>query len=154
MFYFSGGRLKELMSLRGRDVDLKGQTYECVVKKGKKRLVKRTIRNVALPLWLEQMENCAPDHFVFSKDLLPGPVMINSKQVTRRWMTHVKKPLKITEDFYSLKHLSTDATIAALGAKAAAGQAGHMSTAMAEKVYGYNEAKRIHEELKKLDIKL
>ena len=154
IFYYSGGRVKELFTLRGRNVDLVEQKYKARVNKGKQHWPDRTIRNVALPLWKKQMENCGPDDFVFSKDLLPGPVMINSKQVSRRWMLHVKKPLGIQATFYKLKHVNTDRTLIALGAKMAAGQNAHTSTKMVEEVYAFNEKKRIHEGLKELDIEL
>ncbi len=154
MFYYSGGRIKEFMRLKGKDIDLIEQTYTTVVKKGKSRWVSRTIRNVAVPFWKVQTENCGPNDFVFSTDLLPGPIQINSKQVTRRWMVHVKKPLGIETTFYKLKHLNTDRTMKALGAKMAAGQNAHASTKMVEEVYAYNEKARIHEGLKELDIEL
>ena len=154
LFYYSGGRIKELFSLKGSDVDLTQQTYTTLVKKGKQRWVKRTIRNVALELWKEQMQTCGPNDYVFSNDLLPGAVQINSKQVTRRWMLHVKKPLGIEATFYKLKHLNTDRTVEALSIKTAAGQNGHASTKMVETVYAYNEQKRIHNALKELDIEL
>ena len=155
LFYYSGGRMKELFRMKGSDVDLGDQKYTTLVKKGKQeKWLDRTIRNVALPLWKEQMKNCKSDDYVFSKGLLPGPLQINSKQVTRRWSTHVMKPLDIKATFYKLKHLNTDRTLAAAGAKMAAGQNAHMSTKMVEQVYAYNEKKRMHEGLKTLDIKL
>ena len=154
LFFYSGGRMKELMRLKGRGVDLVEQTYTVVVLKGKARSVTRTIRNVALPFWKEQMVNCKPDDFVFSKNLLPGDEQIESKQISRRWTTWVMKPLGIQTTFYKLKHLNADRTLKAAGAKMAAGQMGHTSTRMAEQVYAYNESKRIHEGLKDLDIEL
>lgn len=154
MFYFSGGRIKEFMRLKGRDVDMVEQTYTTIVKKGKSRWVSRTIRNVAISFWKEQLKDCGPDDFVFSINLLPGATEINSKQVTRRWRTHVQIPLGIETTFYKLKHLNTDRTLKAVGAKMAAGQNAHVSTKMVEQVYAYNEKKRIHESLKELDIQL
>lgn len=155
LFYYSGGRIKELFRMKGSDVDLIDQKYTTLVKKGKQeKWLDRTIRNVALPFWKEQMKNCKVDDYVFSKGLLPGPVFINSKQVSRRWATHVMKPLGIKATFYKLKHLNTDRTLEAAGAKMAAGQNAHMSTKMVEQVYAYNEKIRIHEGLKVLDIKL
>lgn len=154
IFYYSGGRIKELFRLQVKDVDLVNQKYSTIVKKGKERWVDRTIRNIALLYWQEQLKNGKPNDYVFSKDLLPGPQMVNSKQVTRRWMIHVKKPLGITATFYKLKHRNADKTLKALGAKMAAGQAGHTSTKMVEQVYAYNEQLRIHEGLKELDIEL
>lgn len=154
MFYYSGGRIIELMRLKGYNVDLKNQTYTTIVKKGGERPVTRTIRNNALEFWTEQMKNCKSDDFVFSKDLLPGIKAIHPKQVEKRWTRHVMKPLGIKVTFYKFKHLNADRTIAAIGALMAAGQMGHTSTKMAEEVYAYNEKKRIHEGLKNVDIDL
>lgn len=154
MFYYSGGRIKEFMRLQGKHVDLNEQTYKTLVKKGKQRWVERTIRDIALPYWKEQMKNCGQNDYVFSSDLLPGPEPINSKQITRRWMLHVKVPLGIVATFYKLKHLQSDRTVKAAGVKMAAGQMGHTSSRMAEEVYSVNEKKRIHETLKGLDIEL
>ncbi len=122
------------------------------IKKGTERWAKRTIRNVALPFWKEQMQNCKPNDYVFSRELLPGPGPINSKQVSRRWTTHVKKPLKIEATFYKLKHINSDQTVKALGKKIAVGQNAHTTMRMIEKVYAYNEEQRIHESLKEIDI--
>lgn len=154
LFFHSGGRMKELMRLKGSGVDLVEQTYTVVSLKGKARSVTRTIRNVALPLWKEQMKDCKPTDYVFSKELLPGDTPIDSKQISKRWTKWVIKPLEIKTTFYKLKHLNADRTMKAVGAKMAAGQMGHTSTKMAEEVYAYNEKKRIHEGLKVLDIKL
>ena len=155
MFYYSGGRIKEFMRLQGKHVNLKEQTYTTLIKKGKKpRWVDRTIRNVALDLWRQQMEGCGPEDYVFAKDLLPGKVPIDSRQVTRRWRVWVKTPLDIQATFYKLKHRNADRTLKAVGAKMAAGQMGHTSTKMVEDVYALNEKKRIHEGLKDLDIEL
>jgi integrase len=155
MFYWSGGRFKELYRLKGRKVNLVEQTYSTQIIKGKRRdWVSRTIRDVALPYWQEQMKNCIPDDYVFSRDLLQGPIHIDSHQITKRWMRWVKKPLGIEWGFYKLKTLSSDRNIAKVGAKGAAGHMGHTSTRMAEKTYQFEEQKRIHESLKVLDIPL
>lgn len=68
--------------------------------------------------------------------------------------TSYKKALGVETNFYKLKHLNADRTLAAIGALMAAGQMGHTSTKMAEEVYAYNEKKRIHEGLKNVDIEL
>ena len=155
LFFYNGGRLKELFRLKGSDINLVDQKYCAIVKKGKKeRWVDRTIRNVALPFWVEQMQNCKADDYIFSVNLMPGKQPINSKQVSRRWTTHVKKPLGIKATFYKLKHVNTDRTLAAVGARMAANQNAHLSTKMVEDVYAYNEKKRIHETLKALGIQL
>ncbi len=117
MFYYSGGRIKELMRLQRKDVNLNEQSYSTLVKKGKPRWVSRTIRNVAMPYWIEQLKNCGQNDYVFSENLTPGVKQIGSEQVSRRWRTHVKKPLGIETTIYKLKHLNTDRTLKAFGAK-------------------------------------
>ncbi len=155
IFYYSGGRFKELYRLKGSDVDLKEQKYWSLVKKGKNpHWVSRTIRDVALPYWQEQMQNCKPDDYVFSEDLSPGSIHVDSHQITRRWKRWVKKPLGINFTFYKLKHLSAERTAKAGSIKLAAGQMGHTTTKMAQEIYAFDEKNRIHEALKTLNTEL
>ena len=154
MFYYSGGRIKELLRLQVKNIDLIQQKYSTIVKKGKKeRWVDRTIRNVALPFWKEQLQDARPNDFVFSYNLLPHATQIRStKHITKRWTRYVRVPLGIKATFYKLKHRSANETVKAASAKLAAGQMGHTTTRMAEEVYAFEQNQRIHEELKGLDI--
>ena len=52
----------------------------------------------------------------------PKPIPLD--QIGRSWKHYAKKPLGITADFYSLKHLNTDATVDALGMEDSAAQNG------------------------------
>lgn len=108
------------MQLQRKHVDLENQEYLVLIKKGdRKKWVKKIIIREALPYWKEIIDLCENDEdFLFSKGLVPGEIPINSKQISRRWKRHVKDSkkilddkgeiIKVTEDFYSFKHLFLD----------------------------------------------
>jgi len=149
IFKYSGGREIELMRLKGRNVNLKNQTYTAEVLKGTASDISRTITNKALPFWKEHMKNCKPDEYLWSTGLKPGLVHVNSRQITRRWKRLVKDKLGITADFYSWKHINTGEIVEEFGIEAAAFQNGHKSTDMVKKHYGKKaHEKRLHEMLK------
>lgn len=151
IFFHSGGRRTELMNLKIANVDFKEGTYKQWVKKGKKREVKRPIKEVALPYWIEQISNYPADYYVFSRGLLPGPKKIRPEQVTRRWKKHVKNALGIDIDMYSLKHLNTDETARILSLEDAAKQNAHSSTTITRKHYAFRENDRELERLKSVN---
>jgi integrase len=159
IFFHSGARITELMKVRAKDVDLKTQRYTCEILKGKKsRIVQRTIKDIALPLWTEVVQNAKPDDYIFSRGLKPGHVQIQPYQVTKRWYRIIKKgkdengnPLNIAADFYSLKHLNTSEVVDRLGDEAAAKLNEHTTTGMVVKIYDHKRKDRQHEQLKKLD---
>lgn len=157
IFYHSGGRETELVSLQGKDVDLHSQVYTAIVKKGiEYREVERTIKNIALPLWQHAMQSCGPEDYLFSKGLRPGPVKIDASQINRRWKRWVKDKLGITADFYSLKHSNTTETVDKVfeqikeAQKVAAEQNAHTTGKMVATVYDIKSKERMHEELKEV----
>ena len=157
IFYHSGARTTEIFRVQGKDVNLKEQTVKYTILKGKNpREVTRPIKDVALPHWIQAMENCRPEDFVFSKGLEPGPVAISSNQMTRRWKCHIKGKDKIKDgltiiaDWYSLKHLNTTRTSEALGSADAAKQ-NEQDEALVVKIYDTNYKKRQDERIKKVD---
>lgn len=135
IFFHSGARMAELMLVKRKDVDLPGQRFMVIVRKGSGDIeqVWKTITLAALPLWTEVMQEgklqtvgqrgfsgrtpcCllqlpnnphSPNDFLFSYELRVGSRPINEHQVTKRWRIHVKKKLGIEADFYSLKHKNT-----------------------------------------------
>lgn len=120
IFFYSGGRSSEFMQLQRKHVDLENQEYQILIKKrNRKTWVKKIIIPAAIPYWKEIIELCEdPEDYIFSKGLVPGEIPISSKQISRRWKRHVKDSnairddegniIKVTEDFYSLKHLFLD----------------------------------------------
>jgi integrase len=161
IFYHSGARIKEIMKVQGKNVDLAGQRFKVLIKKRKKWVwVWKTIKDVALPYWVEIMAGCGPDDYVFSKGLLPGPKPIRPEQVGRRWRVHIKKKLGIDSRQYDLKHLHTTEVINELEklkaelsfdpVMAAAEHNSHTSGAMVRKIYDVDNDKREHNKVKGL----
>lgn len=152
VFFHSGARESELMQIRARDVDLENQKYKRLVKKDrdyKEELT--TIKDIALPLWEEALEGCAPDDFVFSRGFLPAAVSMRSDRIARVWKKQVKDVFGIEADFYSMKHSNTDEIDATLGSQAAAKLNAQTSDAMVISIYATGRADREHERLKKAD---
>lgn len=149
IFFHSGARMAEIMRVRFEEVDLQGQRFKVVIQKGREHIERwKTIKDLAVPFWEELMKEAKPGQYIFSKDLRPGNVPINEHQISRRWRVHVKKDLRISADFYSLKHLNTTQTVDLRGDKAAAAQNSHTSTAMVVNIYDVGRGAREHEELK------
>lgn len=154
IFFHSGGRITELLSVKISDVDIEQQKYKVLIKKGKQYAwVDRVIKNNAVVLWQRATFGGNKSDFVFSKGLKPGENKIRTEQISRRWRTHVKEKLGITADFYSLKHTNLDETVAILSMKDAAAMANHKSTKMLENHYAIGENERQFERLKSLENK-
>jgi integrase len=167
LYFHSGGRGTELLKLKGADVDLKRQVYKTIILKGRNpKEVERTIKDIALPFWMEMMQGCGRDEYIFSKKLNPGAAAIHPRQLSKRWRRWVKNPkskngLGINVDFYKLKHLNSTQTIDQLqmelnlreSQRLAAQQNGHTSEAMVVKIYDVNNPARRHEQLKKVNNK-
>ncbi len=153
IFFHAGVRETEILQLKVKDVDLEQQRYKVVIKKGSTGYheVWKVIKNIALPYWKQAVENADPEHFVFSKFLKPGAAPIDAKQISRRWRLWVKKPLKITADFYSLKHSNTTETVDHLGEQHAAEMNSHLGTAMVVNIYDTKQPQRKEEKLKQVN---
>ena len=151
IFFHSGGRLTELLSIKKEDIDLVNQRYKCVIEKGKQhKEVWRTIKDVALPLWQELINQSNSNQYLFGKNLQPRDKRIRVEQVTKKWKRHVKHKLGIKADLYSLKHLNTDETAAMLGIQDAAAMNSHTTTAITLKHYAIGEKERQHQRLKQV----
>ncbi len=155
IFYHSAIRSTELLKVQGKDVNLTRQTFKCTIKKGKRtRTVNKTIKNIAVRYWKLALKNCGPEDYVFAKGLLPGPVPIQSYQITLRWNRHVKAEPKdgglgIPIDFYDHKHSNATEVAEEMGDDVASGLMSHTNTTMLKKVYDINRMSREHEEIKK-----
>ena len=152
IFFHSGARENEMLALQAKNVDVEKHRFKILIKKGsQKREVYRTIKDIAMPLWIELLEDAKPEDYLFSVGLKPGSKKIIREQITRRWNVHVKKKLNITADFYSLKHLNIDETANALDIKDASVMAGHTTPVITIEYYALNEKKRQHERLRKVN---
>ena len=142
------------MLLKVENVNLQEQKYTCIVKKGKHHIeTERTIKDIALPFWKEQMEHCGKDDYVFARNLLPGKVPIDPAQIGKRWMRWVKEPLGIIADLYSLKHTNASETADVLSDQDTAKQMGHTSTKMLTSTYDIKRKGRPHERLRTVNNK-
>lgn len=146
IFFHSGGRMTELLKIQVKNVNLEKQTFKTTIKKGfNKREVLGTIKDKALPFWIELLEGAAPDDYIFAKGLKPGPKSITAPQITRRWHDHVKVQLGVQADIYSLKHSNLDETAAILDVKAAQKMAGHTTPVITLQKYLHGQKERDHE---------
>ncbi|WNI34702.1 hypothetical protein [Chryseobacterium sp. SG20098] len=174
IFRYSGGRSTELFRVQKKHVDINNQEYKVLIKKRKKyEWVTKIIIPVAIPYWKRVLIECkSEDDFLFSKDLRPGPVQIDSKQIDRRWRTNVKlandiidpitkKAIKIEVNFYTWKHMFLDkldelqnnAELAPIvPINLAQGMANHLSPETTGK-YTLGKQNRNNEYLKKIDLK-
>lgn len=149
IFFHSGARSTELLALRRKDVDLAGQRFKTLVKKGKEyREVWRTIKDSALPLWKELLNE--PGDIIFSWGLKPGDKPLHFDAITKNWRKYVKLPLEIEADFYSIKHLHTTQVVDMMDEDTAAMVNAHTSTAMVRGIYDQGKEKRDHERVKGL----
>ena len=160
IFFHSGARRKEMVRVQGKHVDLPRQRFKVLVKKRKKwTWVWKTIKDVVLQYWIEAMDGCEPEDYVFSKGLKPGPKPIRPEQITRRWERHVKIALGFSDnDFYHLKRLHTTEIMDMLStqieqeeeaAQVAAEHNSHTTTAMVVNIYDANKEKRKHNKIRK-----
>ncbi|WP_139326095.1 MULTISPECIES: phage integrase family protein [Chryseobacterium] len=173
IFHYSGARSTELFRLQAKYVDIENQEYKVLIKKRRKfEWETKVIIPAAIPYWRQILLECnSEDDYVFSKGLRPGPTKINSSQIEKRWRRNVKesdkiidpiskKPIKVTENFYSWKHLfldkldqlqnSQEAPIIPINL--AQGMASHLSPETTKK-YTVGKSDRNKEYLKKISIK-
>jgi len=153
IFFRSGSRSTELFRLKTKDVDLYGQRFKVLVKKGRNYEEQwRAISNISMPFWTELMQSADKDDFVFSTNFTPGPQKIAARQVSNKWRKYVKDRLNISVNFYALKHLYTTKVISLYDRKIASGINGHKSSIMNDQHYDTMRQQRILEEAKKIDI--
>jgi integrase len=151
LFFHSGARLTELVSLQVKDVDIPAQVFKLTIKKGSEsKEVLKPIKDIVRNLWEEAIEGAKDSDYVFSRGLIPGPLKIQSYQITKRWYRLVKSKIGIQADFYSLKHLNLDETAEILTIGDAAAMASHTSTVITMKHYATGEEKRQLDKLKKV----
>lgn len=156
IFFASGSREIELMRVQRKHVDIKNQTCLYLIKKRKgETWVRRPIADKVLHLWIELIQKCKDEDYLFSKGLIPGPTQIRSEQFSRRWNRHIKKKLGIDVNLYSLKHLNTTELSDQLDqlynpAKDVQKLTGHTSTAMIVNIYDKKHKERKDDKIKKI----
>jgi integrase len=156
IFYHSGGRNTELLSLRREDVDLENLRYKSVIKKGRGYIEKwRAIKRIAecSDLWRELVNESVAGQYLFSVGLKPGNKSIRTDQIGRRWKKWVldNKELGITGTFYQFKHSNLTEISTAKGADVAAAGAGHTSPAMVFSIYDVTRESRMLDEFRNAD---
>lgn len=160
IFFYSGARSSELFRVQRKDVDLENQEFKVMIKKGRSyKEVIKVILKEALPLWRELLRGSKSSDYIFSLGLKPGPKQIQSYQITKRWYRLVKnsdkikdeddKVIKVTADFYAMKHSFLDS----LDEDVAQKMASHTNSKTTS-IYRVNQNKRDREALKELDVKL
>lgn len=121
IFGFSAGRSAELLRVKKKDVNIEKQEFIVQIQKGKKYVwATKIITLDAVPFWREILDMAqSNDDYLFAKGLVPGSKPIKPYQITKRWDRLVKKSdkikndngeiLRVTADFYTLKHKFLDA---------------------------------------------
>lgn len=150
IFFHSGCRSSELLSIKAKDVNIEQGYFVCTIQKGKQvREVRKTIKDISLRYWRLALRFANHEDYIFSEGLKPGKTPIRPDQITKRW-TRLKKELKITQGFYSLKHSHTTEVVDISDTQTAATINGHTSTGMVVKIYDTKASKREHERIKGL----
>jgi integrase len=154
IFFHSGSRITEIMRVQVKDIDIDQQRCKYLVKKGTQRKeVHRAIKDSIIHLWIDLVKNAHPDDYIFSRGLVPGAIKIRPDQISKRWYRLIKKNknlVKITADFYSLKHSNSDETAALLDINDAAAHNSHSSPVITMKHYAQGEKDRQMERIKKV----
>ena len=156
IFFTSGCRITELLSVKVDDIDLKNQWFLVTIKKGKQqRQVRKTIGNTAILYWRYALRNASTGNYLFGRRLKPNDIQITAPQITARWQRHVKETvdkggLGITVDYYPAhKHAAATYISDKYGHQAAADHMNHTSDAMVKNIYDLDGVNRRHEEAKK-----
>ncbi len=158
IFLYSGARTTELFRIQVKDVNIDMQEYDTTIMKGSNpQETTKVILKEVLPLWKEMLLNAKPNDYLFSRRLVAGENPIQPYQITLRWLRLVKnsekikdengKVLKITADFYSLKHTFLDS----LPREMAMLMASHTNSTTTA-IYRVNEEKRTREILKNMKL--
>lgn len=156
IFLFSGARSSELLRVQAKDVDIVNQEYKAVILKGSQaKEVTKVILEDVITLWKEVLSKAKPNDYLFARGLKVGESPIAPSQITKRWSRLVKKSdkildddgevVKVTADFYSLKHSFLDSLPEGMAMLIAS-----HTNSKTTSIYRVNESKRQRDELKKL----
>ncbi|CAL2077291.1 Site-specific recombinase XerD [Tenacibaculum sp. 190524A02b] len=159
IYYASGARVKELLNVQVKDVDIYALEFKVTIQKGgKPKEVLKPINKSVVSLWIEVINEqntdrltINPKHYLFSRNLQKGIKPIRYEQITRRWKEHVKNKLGITADFAALTHLYADNIAAKLDIKHAQRLRSHTTDRMMKQHYAVNEKQRQMDRLKNVN---
>lgn len=151
IFFHSGIRITELLTIKVADVDLLNQSFRVLVKKDSDYVWKNgVIKDIALPFWRKLVFGAKQTDFIFSWGLLPGEKKLDYNAIRLRWTRTVQKPLGIKVGLYQLKHSNLDEVTELLSMEDAARLANHNNTKMVQNVYAVGEKGRQMERLRKV----
>lgn len=151
IFFHSGVRITELLTVKVSDVDLKNQYFKVLVKKDQNYIWKNgIIKNIALPFWSRLIFGAKKEDYIFSWGLVPGSLKLDYNAIRLRWTRNVQKPLNIKVGIYQLKHSNLDEVTELLSMSDAARLANHNNTKMLASVYAIGEEERKAQRLKKV----
>lgn len=169
IFFASGARISELVTVKYGDVDLVKQEFKVHVKKGRRKKIKpyymKPIPVSVLYLWRQVMNDCeeygasigipgkVDDVVLFSVSVKPALFSIAPLALTKRWRKYVKIELGIDKRLYVLKHLYSDRIEENYTIGHAQHQNSHESSKTTE-IYTLSRDKRRAEELKRVTIGL
>lgn len=146
IFFYSGCRVPEILSLKKKDVNLDRQEFVITLKKGGLYIrEKRAIIADALQFWKSQLSKVKDDEYLFSSRFQPGKKLIHRDDVYKFW----KKNIGI-KTIYTLKHTFLDKLEEAnYNAQIAAGHRDDRTTS----IYTVGRDKRRLEAQKKMTLK-
>jgi integrase len=151
VFFHSGIRITELLTIKISDVDLASQSFKVLVKKDTDYVWKKgIIKDIALPYWRKLVFGALQTDYLFSWGLVPGQKKLDYNAIRLRWTRNVQKPLGITVGIYQLKHSNLDEITELLSMEDAARMANHNDIKMVRNVYAVGEKDRQIERLKRV----
>lgn len=104
IFYMSGCRVSEIMSIKKKDVNIEKSEFKILLKKGGIDIKeKRAIIADAIIYWKDQLSKASDDDYIFSSNFQPGPKLIDRDYVYKYWKRNIR-----IKTIYTLKHTFLD----------------------------------------------
>lgn len=157
IFFRSGSRTTEMLSLKFEHVNIKKQEFRVTVKKdGHFREDIRLIGNDVLFLWKELMEEAKPGEYLFARSLKPGQKKIGKSNPCRYWTKYVSASEKngglgIDKNFYYLKSTHSDLIADKISLDHARVVNGHTNE-NTTRIYAVGENRRKQERVKNTNV--
>ncbi|MDP9954675.1 integrase [Epilithonimonas hungarica] len=104
IFFYSGCRVPEMLSLRKKDVNIDRQEFIITLKKGGLYVQeKRAITADVLQFWKSQLSKVKDNDYIFSKKFQPGTTVLHRDYVYKFWKDKIG-----LKTIYTLKHTFLD----------------------------------------------